>query len=593
MTDEFPSPSRGVDASHADGTGSTAMGRRRFLQAVGVSAGAAALAAALPADVAAASSLPAGASRFVALPKAVRLVDTRTPAGYVFTRLAADRIRLQVRGRHGVPATAAAVVLTVTAKNFGTANNYVTVFPTGLSQPPTASNLNLPVPNEVTANLAFVKVGSSNSVDVDSLDPCHMIVDLLGYFEPVSEPVSAGLFVGLDTAARALDTRPNFVAAGSFTTVDLTAHVPANAASAILNLTALANTGTAFFTALPASVTATPSTSSLNVVRPGDKRAAAVIVPVETVQGRRIVRIYASGAAKLLCDVTGYFTGESGVVSQAGLFVPTDPNRVLDTRFPDPARRLWPGWVRESKLPSSVATKAAAVVLNVTSARTRGEGYLTVSPARRPIPPTSNANWVTAEATVPNLAITPVTATHGFQVYDSSGGHVLADMAGYFTGTQRIANVPPYTNPDPPAIGPNWTLRVPRIGLTSTVMAGSATAVTDSGRSWHWEGTGYLGENAHVGAFAHRTSAGGPYRYLHLLQVGDTWTLTTNDGREYTYRMVRRDLTDANPTNILAATRFHPGRTFSMIACSKTNFQPTSLSWRIVVTGEYVSWREV
>ena len=138
-----------------------------------------------------------------------------------------------------------------------------------------------------------------------------------------------------------------------------------------------------------------------------------------------------------------------------------------------------------------------------------------------------------------------------------------------------------------------WTLRVPRIGLTSSVFEGNARAVTDAGHSWHWTGTGFMGQTAHVGLFGHRTEHGGPYRYIHLLQPGDTWTVTTGDGREFTYRMVRRDLTNASTTNILAATRLHPGTTLSLIACTRTNFLPTSVYWRIIVTGELVSWRQI
>ena len=94
-----------------------------------------------------------------------------------------------------------------------------------------------------------------------------------------------------------------------------------------------------------------------------------------------------------------------------------------------------------------------------------------------------------------------------------------------------------------------------------------------------------------LAAFAHRTTHGGPYRYLHLLATGDQFTLTTSDGRVYTYEVVRRDLTDGRVSNILAATRFHPGTTFSLIACSRTDFTPTSTSWRIVVTGALIGWR--
>ena len=158
-------------------------------------------------------------------------------------------------------------------------------------------------------------------------------------------------------------------------------------------------------------------------------------------------------------------------------------------------------------------------------------------------------------------------------------------------------------NPAPPGIGPPWTLRVPRIGLTSYVTDGNSTAVTNAGWSWHWTGTGVMGQAANVAFFAHRTDAGGPYRHLNDLRVGDTWTVTTTDLREYTYRMVRRDLTDSATANILAATRAQPGTTLSLIACTvgfdstksayPDRWAPTSLKYRIVVTGQLVSWRDL
>lgn len=580
------------------------IGRRRFLRAAGVTAGAAALAPAIRAGGAEAA-LPTGTTSFVPLPKGVRLADTRDPGAYPFTRLAANRLRVKVRDRAGVPDDAAAVVLTVTGKNFDTSNNYITVYPTGAPSVPEASNLNLPRPGELNANLALVKVGTGHSVDIFQFAPCETIVDVLGYFTPVGGDARAGRFVGLDSAWRALDTRPDFVRAGSFTEVDVTDRVPEWAASVMINLTSLANPGWGFFSAVPYSVTSEPETSSLNVVFPDDKRAAAVIVPVETVGGRRKIKIYSSGPAKLIVDVTGYFTDDTSPASTDGLFVSTDPTRVLDTRAPAPGKRMWPHWVVEQTLPAPADKGAAAVVLNVTSARTLGEGYLTVSGARLPIPGTSNVNWTGPGAIVPNLAVSPVTAAHGFQVYNFSGGHVIADMAGYFTGKQRTAIYPfAYVNPPPPAAPPEWALRIPRLGLTSRVLSGDSIFITDSGHSWHWTGTGHMGQTAHVSVFGHRTEAGSPYRYLHLLQPGDTWTVTTLDGREFTYRMVRRDLTDGQVGNILNATRAHPGTTFSMVACTRGYdssgyrrylqwYEPTSLLYRLIVTGELVSWREI
>ena len=99
-----------------------------------------------------------------------------------------------------------------------------------------------------------------------------------------------------------------------------------------------------------------------------------------------------------------------------------------------------------------------------------------------------------------------------------------------------------------------------------------------------------MGQDAHVAAFAHRTTAGGPYRHINDLTGGDQFTLSTSDGRTYTYQVVDRFLTDSQTQNILDATRFIPGTTFSLIACTLPNFQPTSTAWRIVVTAVLLGW---
>ena len=124
-------------------------------------------------------------------------------------------------------------------------------------------------------------------------------------------------------------------------------------------------------------------------------------------------------------------------------------------------------------------------------------------------------------------------------------------------------------------------LHLPRIGKTSVVREGDPKRVTDSGDSWHWTGTGFMGQAAHVAVFAHRTEHGGPYRYLHLLAVNDTFTVTTTDNRVYVYRVAGRTMvrgySSAGPSvaEILAATRAYsgstyPGTTMSLIACTLT-----------------------
>lgn len=579
------------------------IGRRRFIVGAGAIAGASALTTAVP-DGIAHAELPTGASKFVPLPKGVRLADTRFPTKYDYIKAGPTRIRVKIADANGVSKTASAVVVTVTAVN-GANPNFVTVFPTA-GAIPVVSNLNLSYPGETTANLATVKLGTGGSIDVYSLKDCDMIVDVLGYYEPVTGPVSGGRFIGLSTAQRAIDTRPHHAPSRSYTIVDVTSYVPTTASSVVINLTATETTAASFFTGLPINVpeTSRPTTSSLNVSRAGDTRAAGVIVPVSTIGGRRRIKIYTLVAAKLIVDVVGYFTSESALQREVGLFVPVIPLRLIDTRKPgSETGKLWPRWVVEVKLPANVAANASAVVANVTGVESRGPGFLTVSAARQPLTTTSNLNFSGPGQVVPNHVITPVAVTHGLQVYSSHGAHVLVDLAGYFTGTAVTPRIARHVNPPPPAAPPEWTLRIPKLGLTSSVRSGDARHVTDTGHSWHWTGTGFMGQDgAHVAMFAHRTEAGGPYRYLDQLVNGDTFTITTGDRREFTYRMVRRDLTDAQNANILAATRFHSGTTVSLIACTVGHdrrksrwpdvWAATSLRYRIVVTAELVSWRE-
>ena len=67
---------------------------------------------------------------------------------------------------------------------------------------------------------------------------------------------------------------------------------------------------------------------------------------------------------------------------------------------------------------------------------------------------------------------------------------------------------------------------------------GDPNFVTDSGHTWHWTGTGNMGEDAHVTVFGHRTEAGAPYRRIDTMVPGDLFTVTTGDAREYTYRVL-------------------------------------------------------
>lgn len=107
-----------------------------------------------------------------------RLLDTRggpTPAAGSVTRLS-------IGGRSGVPTSAGAVVVTVTAVD-ARATGYITVYPCETT-PPNVSNLN-PVAGSTVANTSVVGLSSAGELCVFSSGATDLLVDLSGWFTTV------------------------------------------------------------------------------------------------------------------------------------------------------------------------------------------------------------------------------------------------------------------------------------------------------------------------------------------------------------------------------------------------------------------------
>ena len=581
--------------------------RRQFLTGLGAGVGAVLVADVLPWQTPAlvlADDLPAGASTFVALDRQFRLADTRQPANgrypYVTTATSKGRhIRVQVTGRSGVPMDATAAVLTITAIN-DAGENFVTAYPSGVTRPD-VSILNMAGENQVVANLVTVQLGSDGSVEVESDDDCEIIVDVAGVFVPTSVPVRSGRYVGWDTPSRVVDSRQlreGKPAAGGTISVAMPETVPRDATAVMVNLTVTDTEGWGFLTCYPFGQTEVPDSSNVNVDGADQTRASSAVLRLGDAGGDRGFTIWTYSCAHIIVDLLGYFTGDESEVSSDGLFVPATPERIVDTRKPEP-QRLWQNWMLEAPAPGVSATSASSLVLNMTAVDALGWGYLSVAPARTyrwspsVYPETSSVNYTSRGMTVANQVVTRITEGSGFSVYAYEGCHVLADYFGYFTGTPRQPIVAAPSNPTPPPIGPDWQLTIPRIGHHSTVRDGDSNEVTDAGDTWHWSGTGDMGQAANVAVFAHRTIAGGSFRNLHLLNPGDTVEVTTTDGRVFTYAVVERHLTSDDRDEIVEATRSLPTTSISLIACSRKNFLPTSLAYRIIVNAQLVGWREI
>ncbi len=385
------------------------------------------------------------AARFVPL-SPVRLFDTRPaepapgPKGYV---AAGTTIDVQVRGAGGVPQTAVAVVMNVTA-TATEGSSFVTVFPTGQSRP-LASSINIRLERQTRPNLVTVPIGTDGKVSMYTKTGAHLLGDVAGYYEDVDVATRAGRFVPL-TPQRLFDTRPDAsapghrgkLAAGQTIDIQVTGvgDIPLDGVGAVvINLTGVQATAAGFVTAYPFGISL-PLASNVNLDRPGATAPNLAIVPLGP--GGKI-RIYSSAGAHVLGDVTGYITDASAPLSTVGLFVPLTPERVFDTRELEPAPGPKGYLAADASIDAQVAgtgnvpAGVAGVVLNVT-AIAGPLGFVTAwetGPAR---PLASTINLAAPLDTRANGAMLPIGAGGKISFYTQSGSHLLADAAGYFLG---------------------------------------------------------------------------------------------------------------------------------------------------------------
>jgi len=213
---------------------------------------------------------------------------------------------VSITGRAGVPADAAAVVLNVTVTEPAAAG-FATVFPCG-TQPPTASNLNY-TPGLTIPNLVVAKIGAGGAVCVFTQSPTHLIADVLGYFPPATSYHAL-------VPARLSDSRPGaatvdgtfagsgLVPLGSVTVVHVLGRggVPANASTAVLNVTVTEPAAPGFVVVYPCGIQP-PLASNLNFVA-GQTIPNAVLTKIGNGGD---VCIFNSQPTHLITDVAGYF----------------------------------------------------------------------------------------------------------------------------------------------------------------------------------------------------------------------------------------------------------------------------------------------
>jgi hypothetical protein len=366
-----------------------------------------------------------------------RVIDTRNPNGPLGgPYIAGGTIRAVPipSSSCNVPGNASAYSLNVTVVPRTGTLGYLTVWPTGQSQP-LASTLNS-LDGSVLANAAIVPAGTSGAIDAYATHDTELIIDLNGYFVP---PATGTLQFYPLAPCRILDTRnPNgtfggpALTGGSSRSFPIPARgcgVPSGAAAYSLNVTVVPQGLLGYLTTWPTGQ-AQPIVSTLNSLD-GTVLANAAIVPAGT---NGAVSFFAANTTDIAVDINGYFAppGAGGLN-----FYSVTPCRIVDTRnangtFGGPilsggTSRTFPLSQGSCRLP----TNTAAYSLNMTVVPSGLLGYLTTWPTGEIQPVVSTLNALKGQV-VANAAIVPAGTNGSVNVYVTNDTQVVIDTNGYF-----------------------------------------------------------------------------------------------------------------------------------------------------------------
>jgi murein DD-endopeptidase MepM/ murein hydrolase activator NlpD len=212
--------------------------------------------------------------------------------------------------------------------------------------------------------------------------------------------------------------------------------VPDHPAAVALNVTGTESTAGGFVTAWPcdqprplaSNLNLTPGLTTPNLVLATPSRAGQVC-------------LYVQRGADLVVDLTGHLPAD------AGYRAAPVPTRVLDTRDGTGARRgpVAAGAVISFRVSEVAGLPAhpAAVVVNLTATEVTAPGYVTAWPCDQPRPLASSLNLAPG-LTTPNLVLARPSASGEVCLLTTAAAHLIADVAGAFTGTSTYL---PAANP--------------------------------------------------------------------------------------------------------------------------------------------------
>ena len=374
------------------------------------------------------------ALQFVPLAQPCRAVDTRPQngGGGPIPGGTFQSFPISGAGTCGPLASAAAYSMNVSVVPNGPLG-YLTVWPAGQPQP-LASTLNS-LDGRIKANAAIIPAGANGQISVFATNTTNVIVDVNGYFAPVSGSTLA--FYPLPPC-RVADTRksnfpqglgPPFLTGGQerafpILNATTTCNIPSSGVAAYsLNFSVVPH-GSLFYMTVWPTGGSRPAVSTLNDI-PGTIIANAAIV---TAGASGEVSVYPTNDTDLVIDINGYFAA----AGQGGLSLyGVQPCRVIDTRtaggafnglLSPPVDVVDPG--------CAASSLAQAYVFNASVVPVGALGYLTLWPdgAAQPLVSTLNALDATISS---NMAIVP--STNGkVDAFASGLTQLILDISSYF-----------------------------------------------------------------------------------------------------------------------------------------------------------------
>ncbi|HEX3539334.1 MAG TPA: RHS repeat domain-containing protein [Acidimicrobiales bacterium] len=382
-----------------------------------------------------------------------RVADTRPGSGKPYAGQTignAATLNIQVTGANGdgVPATATAVVLSLTAAT-STQVTFLTAYPAGSALPNTSA-LNVAAAGQVTDNQVTAKIGANGQIAIyNGHGNTDVVVDVMGYYNPV--PSGAAGYTPV-VPVRVADTRAGsgyqnagqtLGAAQPTDVVQVTGanNIPAAATAVVVDISAFNDPSSGYLVGYADGATL-PATANITY---GNNVVVTKEATIPLAADGAFDLTYGGGGTDMTVDIEGYYTGGTG--SQ---YTPISPTRIADTRtssgYPDAGQTIQAGGNLTVQVAGAngdgAPANATAVILNVTEVNATANSLFTVYPTGATRPTTTTVAF--PAGTVAGNEVTVKLGTNGaVNIYNLYGhADAVVDVEGYSS--------PPPAKPLPP-----------------------------------------------------------------------------------------------------------------------------------------------